>query len=385
MNNKILLGLALLLASLATGLSNPTPIAVWSGDGTATDSINGNVGTLLNGATYGAGRWGQAFSLDGQNDVVIVPNSPTLNAPGVSDRITLSLWLKWSGNTSQWGVLPVLRKASSNNNNTYTIDVLNSGKVGISISDGTAGGTQATQSPGVLSSGRWYHVSGTYDGALLKLYVDGVLVASKATSVNIGVASGQLYIGRDEYAGTWFGGMIDQVEIYDQALTATEVYDRYLFNLPPIANAGSDRIEYVGTNSQASIVLSGALSSDPEGGALTYVWSGPFGIVTGEGPTVTLPLGIHEVELDVTDEYNQTATTMIHIAVVQGVSVSAFATLQSDLNNANTQITSLATTNQTLIQQNNLLQGLLQTLKAKFEQIKTIAIAGIAEIDAATE
>jgi hypothetical protein len=54
-------------------------VAWWRGEGEATDTVGTNHGTLINGATFASGEVGQAFSLDGIDDYIEVPNAPALN------------------------------------------------------------------------------------------------------------------------------------------------------------------------------------------------------------------------------------------------------------------------------------------------------------------
>jgi len=72
-------------------------------------------------------------------------------------------------------------------------------------------------------------------------------------------------------------------------------------NAPPVADAGPDRtVECTGPDG-ASVMLDGSGSSDPDGDSLSYAWSGSFGTVDGETPTVNLSLGAHLVTLVVND------------------------------------------------------------------------------------
>ena len=70
-------------------------VAWWSGEGTADDSCGGNHGTLMNGTTYATGRFGYAFSLDGVDDYIEIPYSPSFNL----SSFTLQAWVKYTQGT----------------------------------------------------------------------------------------------------------------------------------------------------------------------------------------------------------------------------------------------------------------------------------------------
>src|SRR5207245_7665367 len=79
---------------------------------------------------------------------------------------------------------------------------------------------RGTSTPALNS---WTHVAATYDGATLRIYANGVLQASKAVSGAITTSTGALRIGGDSVWGEWFAGLIDDVRVYNRALTATEL------------------------------------------------------------------------------------------------------------------------------------------------------------------
>lgn len=80
-----------------------------------------------------------------------------------------------------------------------------------------------------FTADRWYHIVGTWDGAIAKIYKDKILVAQSTPSGTQLATTYDLYIGRnsDGTAPAYFTGIIDEIAIYNRALTATEVLDRY--------------------------------------------------------------------------------------------------------------------------------------------------------------
>ncbi len=84
-----------------------------------------------------------------------------------------------------------------------------------------------------MSSGQWHHVASTYDGSAMKLYIDGSMVAERSQSGNLKPMepTSFLSIGSEDgrthnpsLPGTrYFNGLIDEVAIYNQALSADEI------------------------------------------------------------------------------------------------------------------------------------------------------------------
>lgn len=66
----------------------------------------------------------------------------------------------------------------------------------------------------------------------------------------------------------------------------------------------------------ARVTLNGSDSSDPDGDALTFTWTGPFGSATGKTPTVTLPAGTSTATLTVVDEPGASDTGSVVVSVV---------------------------------------------------------------------
>jgi len=86
-------------------------------------------------------------------------------------------------------------------------------------------------------------------------------------------------------------------------------------NRPPIADAGADRTVAANASCKAQVTLDGSGSSDPDGDALTYTWSGPFGTANGASPTVTLPLGKSTIMLVVDDGNGASDSANVDITV----------------------------------------------------------------------
>jgi len=85
----------------------------------------------------------------------------------------------------------------------------------------TSGG--ALFGTGALTTNTWTHLAGTYDGATLRLHVNGVQVSSRAQTGPIAVSTNPLQIGGDTIYGQYFQGKIDEIRIYNRALSPTQI------------------------------------------------------------------------------------------------------------------------------------------------------------------
>jgi hypothetical protein len=69
----------------------------------------------------------------------------------------------------------------------------------------------------------WSHLASTFDGSTLRLYVNGGLVSSTAVSGSLAASTGVLRIGGNGVWPEWFAGLIDEVRVYNRALSGTEI------------------------------------------------------------------------------------------------------------------------------------------------------------------
>ena len=192
-------------------------VAHWKLDdgagGTAIDSIGTNDGTLVGDPVWTTGRFDGALSFDGDGDYISL--SPVAVLTG--DTLTVQAWIRLSesaGTTS-----PILTQHRiSMTNDGYYFSVF-SNQPTFYLRDGFS--TAQATSPEPIAAEQWIHVAGTNDGSTLKLYVNGRLKASASSSGLTGT-SYDAYIGRDISSSDYYTGLIDDVRIYDRAVTEDE-------------------------------------------------------------------------------------------------------------------------------------------------------------------
>lgn len=102
-------------------------------------------------------------------------------------------------------------------------------------------------------------------------------------------------------------------------------------NQPPVANAGPDQTVPATSSAGAVVALDGSASRDPDGDALKFTWTGPFGTLTGAKVNPTLPAGTHTITLTVDDNHGGTATDTVVVTVTgAGPDLSITATAAPD-------------------------------------------------------
>ena len=214
---------------------DPLPKGVlgwWPGDGTPADlTAAANHGQLVNGATFAPGLVGQAFSLDGTNDRVDVPDAPSLRP----QHFTLAAWVRLDDNV-EWACI-VCKQFGAGSADSYSLWV----NFGI-LQGGMYGFAEAVASV-PLPVGRWVHTAVSWDGAIIRLYQNGQMVAAAAGPASpVPYDSNQVIIGAEDngtnaYAG-FFDGTIDEVQIFGRALSACEI--RALYRALPQGSCKGD-------------------------------------------------------------------------------------------------------------------------------------------------
>ncbi len=192
--------------------------------GTLADSSgNGNTGTQSGGIGYAsAGVVGTAVNFDGTDDYIDAGSGTSI--ANISDAITVSAWVRPPNGVSQ-AIVSNSRDCCGTYNG-FQLGRDSSNRFAFTVWNST---DTLTLSPAFPSSGGWYHVTGTFDGSNVRIFVNGTLEATTSYAGKIGVpASSSLKIGRIGAVSAWhFNGNIDDVRIYNHALSAAEVAGLY--------------------------------------------------------------------------------------------------------------------------------------------------------------
>lgn len=187
------------------------------GTGTVVNDLSGrgNKGTI-SGATWStSGHSGACLVFNGTSSMVSVPASSSLN---LTSGMTLECWVDPTSTMSGWRNLICKEMTGTASYYLYANADSNKPAQGVNIGVEKVLGGGST-----LVANTWYHLAATYDGASQKLYINGKLVASRAQSGPIATSSGYLRIGGNKVWGEYFKGKIDDVRIYNVALSATQI------------------------------------------------------------------------------------------------------------------------------------------------------------------
>jgi subtilisin-like proprotein convertase family protein len=276
---------------------NPPPsglVGWWSGDGNANTLVGTNNGTLQGGATAnGVGMVGQAFSFNGTSAYVQVPDSAVLRPT----NFTIEAWVQFSslngtGNAQagqQYIVFKqntrssyfegyYLGKERRGNNDVFAFAVTSS-------SAAQAGVYSTTP----ISTGTWYHVVAARGSNFLQLFINGQSVGQTNVSFAQNYGTQPLFFGSSgqSYWDRKFAGLLDEVSLYNRALSASEVAALYAAGPAGKCKAGSPptittpplgRTVAVGSNVLFTVTASGTAP-------LSYQWQWNGGPINGATTT----------------------------------------------------------------------------------------------------
>ncbi|MDE0555112.1 MAG: LamG domain-containing protein, partial [Candidatus Poribacteria bacterium] len=209
-------------ADLAEGLVLYFTFDNVSGKMILDDSGNGLDADVIANTEFVDGKYGKAIHITGLGmDCVNVPASDELKITG---EITMAAWIyQESWNTdAQW-----FDKNCHNGgeHSSYGIGAFNGG-ANFNMFLGTGNARPTLSQPHGLDTDTWYHVVGTYDGATMKVYVDGEVAAEQDQKIDFqGTNDQDLRIGcsKDRPNYTFENGSIDEAAIWRRALSEAEI------------------------------------------------------------------------------------------------------------------------------------------------------------------
>ena len=269
-----------------------------SGTTAADSSGNGNDGTMNSGldatSDSGKGAVGNALRFLSNYGAISIPDDATLNP---SNQITVSSWIK----TTNASTSRMLYKWDGGSNNDYILWKTGAGIPRFEIN--TSGGSVILSATAVdINDGIWHHITGTYDGSTVSIYVDGVFNNSIAHSGTLNDGTRPIVVGAENTTGATFSvnGQLDDVRIYDRAITDAEVTALYNMGTPigsstalpqgcpSVGDICDDGTYYVGLSPDGSVAMFAAPEdADDPNAPLAYNHDGSGNNLIGVNSTVT--------------------------------------------------------------------------------------------------
>jgi hypothetical protein len=292
----------------------------------ATDaSGNHNPGTLVNSPTRVSGKLGTGalqFSAASQQ-YITVANSSSLNSPVRS--ITIAAWVNatdWSGNRR------ILQKGNSDNQ--YRL-LAEGGVLKFHLN-----GVDTLTAP-LPPTATWVHVAATWEGSTMTIYTNGVTQTSAGAGGTLATTSDPLAIARKNgsgVSGDYFNGRLDDVRIYNRALSGLEIA-MLMTNSPPafVSNPFSKPDANAGQSYSGTIATN---AIDSNGDAMTFSKvSGPAWLTVASngalsGTPFSAHVGANSFVLRVTDSGSLSNTATMNILVQPGPPITATISPQGD-------------------------------------------------------
>lgn len=231
--NPLIFSPVITQAQAQSGVLPQNLAAWWPGEGNAQEKSWGYHGTVFNGVTYAPGRLGQAFQFNGTNSYISAPvNWGNFAYHGSS--LSIAAWLKPTTANAYSGI------EIDNNRCWYSARMTfdNTGKYQLAIPYPTGPATcnwRAATTPAAIPLNSWTHIVGTYQNGCGKIYQNGQLVtqfcdglgtippSANDQRVRIGLYD-EDPLGAGKY---YYNGLMDDVQIYNRALNATEIQNLY--------------------------------------------------------------------------------------------------------------------------------------------------------------
>ena len=170
---------------------------------------------MVSGAVWSAsGRFGSALSFDGVNDWVTVADSASLD---LSSGMTVEAWVRPS-KAGGWRTVVCKERPGG-----VVYGLYGDQAGGRPLGQIDVGGERNAVGSAALPLNAWSHLAATFDGSTVRLFVNGVQAGSLPFSGSMAASTGALRLGGNGVWGEWFAGLIDEVRVYNRALSATEI------------------------------------------------------------------------------------------------------------------------------------------------------------------
>ncbi len=221
---KKLICFVFVMGLLLTNPAGAELIGWWKlNDGSGTVAVDSsgydNDGTFEGNPQWVEGKIGGALDFDGTNDYVDCGNDPLFGID--TNQMTVAAWVTVRSNANAWQVIAAKGEYAWRLSNVNLDPRFHFG-----ITWWNQPNTYSVDGSTAVGFNEWHHVAGSFDGTNINVYLDGVLDGSATTPEPIGTNDENVLIGNSPYDLVRFwDGLIDDVRIYNVALTPEELAD----------------------------------------------------------------------------------------------------------------------------------------------------------------
>jgi hypothetical protein len=181
--------------------------------------VRDSSGRVNNGTTSGtswvSGKYGTALSFNGTSSMVTIPGTGSLD---LTRGVTLEAWVQPNALGTTWRTVIFKEQPAGMDYSLYA-----NNDAGVPVGQAQIGDERNLPGTSTLPLGAWTYLATTYDGTTQKLYVNGALAATRSQAGSMDVADGSLRIGGNAIWPEWFSGRIDEIRVYNHALTQSAV------------------------------------------------------------------------------------------------------------------------------------------------------------------
>jgi hypothetical protein len=213
-------------ATPAPPVTAPTPgpaiglVAAYGFSEASGTAVKDSTGHGLTGVRTGAlmtnfGHTGRGLSFDGDHDQVRIADDNRLD---LTKGMTLEAWVR-PATTSGWRTLIAKEQPGSG----LSYGLYSSSTTGKPSANVFTTSQLDTRGTAALTLDVWSHLAATYNGTTLTIFVNGVAASTRSVPGSLRTSTGVLRIGGTSVWGEWFKGKLDDVRVYDKALTATQI------------------------------------------------------------------------------------------------------------------------------------------------------------------
>ena len=199
-------------------------VGIWlfdegSGDKAGDSSDAGNDGVFQGKPKWVKGKFGKCLDFNGAGDFIEVPDAKSLD---LEEAVTMVCWFNWEGTGDGWQTF--FSKGPAEGPAENYAHFTNSGGRNTHFCKNAGGGTGCFNSPNnAFEDKKWHHTAAVYDGKNQYNYIDGELVSEGPLKGKMVTNDGYLGLGFREGSSHYWKGMLDDMALFNRALSGDEV------------------------------------------------------------------------------------------------------------------------------------------------------------------